>query len=75
MADLKDHPVRHDQTEHMHELLPHDDLELDEEDLRGAGLTGEEIAASSEMGAWAGDEMQSGAEYVEKIRRASPRHS
>lgn len=47
-------------------------LELSEEDLRGAGLTAEEIASSPEIGAWseAGEE-QSGAEYVEKLRRAS----
>ena len=52
-----------------------DDLELEEEDLKGAGLTAEEIAASPEIGAWAGDEMQSGADYVEELRRASPRYS
>ena len=34
------------------ELLSEDDLELTEEDLRGAGLTAEEIAASPEIGAW-----------------------
>jgi hypothetical protein len=55
--------------------LPEDDLELSEEDLRGAGLTAEEIASSPEIGAWAEDDMQSGAEYVENLRRASPRHS
>lgn len=52
-----------------------DDLDLKEEDLKGAGLTAEEIAASPEIGAWAEDEMPSGAEYVEKLRRASPRYS
>jgi len=58
------------------ESLPEDDLELTEEDLKGAGLTAEEIARSPEIGAWADDgEVQSGAEYVEKVRRASPRYS
>lgn len=56
------------------EPLQEDDLELTEDDLRGKGLTAEEIAASLEAGAWAGDE-QSGAEYVEQIRRAAPRYS
>lgn len=57
------------------EPLQEDDLELTEDDLRGKGLTAEEIAASLEIGAWAGDEAQSGAEYVEQIRRAAPRYS
>lgn len=58
------------------EPLPEEDLELTEEDLRGAGLTAEEIASSPEIGAWTADgEEQSGAEYVEHIRRASPRYS
>ena len=58
------------------ELLSEDDLELTEEDLRGAGLTAEEIASSPEIGAWTEDQAgQSGAEYVEQIRRASPRYS
>lgn len=58
------------------EPLPEDDLELTEDDLKGAGLTAEEIALSPEIGAWAeDDEAQSGAEYVEKLRRASPRYS
>ncbi|HKH50142.1 MAG TPA: hypothetical protein VKM72_36280 [Thermoanaerobaculia bacterium] len=57
------------------EPLPEDDLELAEEDLRGAGLTAQEIAASPEIGAWAEEKNQSGAEYVEKLRRASPRYS
>lgn len=53
--------------------LPEDDLELTEEDLKGAGLTAEEIALSPEIGAWAeDDEAPSGAEYVEKLRRGSP---
>ena len=58
------------------ELLPADDLDLTEEDLKGAGLTAEEIALSPEIGAWAekGD-AQSGAEYVEKLRQAPPRYS
>jgi hypothetical protein len=58
------------------EPLPMDAFELAEEDLRGAGLTAEEIASSPEIGAWAdAGEEQSGAEYVEKLRRASPRYS
>ncbi|HEY4573233.1 MAG TPA: hypothetical protein VIJ02_10630 [Thermoanaerobaculia bacterium] len=58
------------------EPLPEDDLELTEEDLRGAGLTAEEIASSPEIGAWAeGGGEQSGAEYVETIRQASHRYS
>jgi hypothetical protein len=58
------------------EPLSEDDLELTEEDLRGAGLTAEEIASSPEIGAWTEDgEEQSGAEYVETLRRASPRYS
>lgn len=52
-----------------------DVLDLSDEDLKGAGLTAEEIAASPEIGAWAEDDIESGAEYVEKIRRASPRYS
>jgi hypothetical protein len=57
------------------ELLSEDDLELTEEDLRGAGLTAEEISSSPEIGAWTGEGEQSGAEYVETIRRASPRYA
>jgi hypothetical protein len=58
------------------EALAEDDLELTEEDLTGNGLTAEEIALSPEIGAWAKDaEVPSGAEYVEKLRRASPRYS
>jgi hypothetical protein len=58
------------------EPLPEDDLELTEEDLNGAGLTAEEIAASPEIGSWAEAGVgQSGAEYVEKLRGASPRYS
>ncbi len=58
------------------EPLSEDDLALTEEDLRGAGLTAEEIALSPEIGAWAKDEgVLSGAEYVEHLRRASPRYS
>ncbi len=55
-----------------HTELPEDDLKLSEEDLKGAGLTAEEIAASPEIGAWADADIESGAEYVEKLRRASP---
>ena len=42
------------------------------EDLKGAGLTAEEIAASPEIGAWADDpEVCSGAEYVDQLRGTS----
>jgi hypothetical protein len=51
-----------------------EEVELSDEDLKGAGLTAEEIAASPEIGSWAEDDIESGAEYVEKIRRASPRY-
>jgi len=48
---------------------------LTDEDLKGTGLTAEEISQSPEIGAWSDDhEIQSGAEYVEKLR-ASPRYS
>lgn len=58
------------------ELVPEDDLELTDEDLKGTGLTAEEIAQSPEIGAWSDDRgAQSGAEYVEQLRRASPRYS
>jgi hypothetical protein len=58
------------------ELLSGGDLELSEEDLRGTGLTAEEIASSPEVGAWTQDnDVPSGAEYVDAIRRASPRYS
>jgi hypothetical protein len=58
------------------EPLPGEDLKLTEEDLRGAGLTAEEIASSPEIGAWSeGGGEQSGAEYVEAIRRTSSRYS
>lgn len=56
------------------EPVQENDLDLTEDDLRGKGLTAEEIAASLEIGAWAGDE-QSGAEYVDQIRRAASRYS
>ncbi|HEY8021315.1 MAG TPA: hypothetical protein VIH93_09445 [Thermoanaerobaculia bacterium] len=57
------------------EPLPADDLDLTVEDLTGAGLTAEEIASSPEIGAWRDGELPSGAEYVETLRRASPRYS
>lgn len=58
------------------EPLLEDDLELTDEDLKGLGLTAEEIASSPEIGAWSEErEGQSGAEYVENLRQASPRHS
>jgi hypothetical protein len=58
------------------ELVPEDDLELSDENLIGTGLTAEEIAQSPEIGAWSeGPQVQSGAEYVEKLRLASPRYS
>lgn len=47
-----------------------------DEDLEGRGLTAEEIARSPEIGAWADDpDIKSGAEYVENLRRVSPRYS
>lgn len=58
------------------EPLPEEDLKLTEDDLRGARLTAEEIASSPEIGTWSEDGgEQSGAEYVEAIRRASSRYS
>lgn len=57
------------------EPLLEEELAFTEEDLRGAGLTAEEIAASPGIGAWAEDEVQSGADYVEQLRRPSPRYS
>ncbi|MEP7012894.1 MAG: hypothetical protein ABJC13_21440 [Acidobacteriota bacterium] len=58
------------------EALTEEALLLSEEDLRGAGLTAAEIAASPEIGSWAEDrEMPSGAEYVEHLRAAAPRYS
>lgn len=56
------------------EPLLDDDLELTDEDLRGAGLTAEEIASSPEIGAWRASEARNGAEYVEEVRGASPRY-
>jgi hypothetical protein len=54
------------------EILPTDDLELPDEDLRGLGLTAEEIAACPEIGAWAEDrDLPSGEQYVENLRRRS----
>lgn len=44
-----------------------DDLELTEEDLKGAGLTAEEIASSPEIGAWASDlKLQQAVEEAER---------
>lgn len=57
------------------EPLLDDDLDLTEEDLSGAGLTAEEIARSPELGAWAAEGGQSGAEYVEELRRGASRYS
>ncbi len=58
------------------EPLSEDILVLTEEDLHGAGLTAAEIAASPEIGAWADErEIPTGAEYVEHLRAAPPRHS
>lgn len=52
------------------EPVPDDDLELTDEDLRGLGLTAEEIAKSPEIGSWAdGDDLQSGADFVDRLRR------
>jgi hypothetical protein len=58
------------------EPLSDDELELTEDDVKGDGLTAEEISLSPEIGAWAEDGGgQSGAEYVENLRRAAPRYS
>ena len=46
-------------------------LGLTDEDLKGKGLTAQEIASSPEIGAWADEQAQSGSEYVEVVRRAS----
>lgn len=47
-----------------------DDLDLTDEDLRGHGLTAEEIAGSPEIGSWAeSPEILDGATYVENLRR------
>lgn len=52
--------------------LGEENLELTEDDLKGEGLTAEEIASSPEIGAWAEDsEIKSGAEYVEHLRGVS----
>jgi len=58
------------------EIVAEDDLELSDDDLQGLGLTPQEIASSPEMGAWAQDpEVPSGAEFVENLRRSSPRYA
>lgn len=57
------------------EVPPEDDLELADEDLRGLGLTAEEIAAAPEIGVLAEDpQVPSGAEFVERLRAAKPRY-
>ena len=56
------------------EPLSEEKLDLTEEDLQGVGLTAAEIAQSPEIGSWADDlEVQSGAEYVDRIRGKEPR--
>ncbi len=51
-------------------LVSGEDLALTDEDLRGLGLTAQEIAKCPEIGAWAGEpEVPSGAEYVDNLRR------
>lgn len=51
------------------------DFDVAEEDLRGLGLTAREIARAPEIGSWADDpETPSGAEFVERIRRAPVRY-
>ncbi len=58
------------------ELIPEDDLELTDEDLQGLGLTAEEIAKSPEIGAWAdGVKIESGADFVERLRRPRPEYT
>lgn len=60
------------------ELVAEDDLDLEltDDDLQGLGLTAQEIASSSEMGAWADDpDIPTGAEFVENLRRTPPRYA
>ena len=58
------------------EPVPEDDLELADEELRGFGLTAEEIANSPEIGAWAEEgDVQSGADFVEALRRPRSRYT
>lgn len=58
------------------EPVADDELDLRDEDVQGAGLTAVEIAASPDIGAWADEgDARSGAEFVELLRRAAPRHS
>lgn len=51
------------------------DFELQEQDLLGAGLRAREIADAPEIGAWADEGVESGAEFVEQIRRAPARYT
>lgn len=58
------------------EPMAEEALDLTDEDLTGAGLTAEEIALSPEIGAWSDQaEIQSGADYVDKLRGAPSRYS
>ena len=58
------------------EPLAEDALDLQEADLLGAGLTAEEIAHSPEIGAWSDLlEIESGADFVDRLRGASLRYS
>ncbi len=46
-----------------------------DEDLRGLGLTAEEIAASPEIGSWAdATGIGSGASFVDELRNSGSRH-
>lgn len=48
-------------------------LELSEDDIRGLGLTAEEIASSPELGSWGkGDPVPDGARFVEALRSLRP---
>jgi len=56
------------------ELAP-EALDLSEEDLRGLGLTAQEIASSPELGAWGLESStQDGAGFVETLRSVRPAH-
>jgi hypothetical protein len=58
-------------------LEPEDEngSDVTDEDLCGLGLTAQEIAAAPEIGSWADDpESLSGADFVERARRAPARY-
>jgi len=58
------------------EPVDENDFDVTDEDLCGLGLTAEEIAGAPEIGSWAGEPgLRSGAEFVERIRRAPVRYT